>query len=56
MVVVVVLNNTVLFLFFHRCSAARTLPPRLCALPADTARQLHVLGHDGHALGVDGAH
>ena len=28
---------------------------RLRALAADAARQLHVLGHDGHALGVDGA-
>ena len=27
----------------------------LRALSADAARQLHVLGHDGDALGVDGA-
>ena len=28
---------------------------RLGALSADAAGQLDVLGHDGHALGVDGA-
>ena len=27
----------------------------LCSLSADSARQLNVLGHDGDALGVDGA-
>ena len=31
------------------------LPGRLGALAADPAGQLDVLGHDGHALGVDGA-
>ena len=30
-------------------------PPRLGALTTDAAGQLDVLGHDGHALGVDGA-
>ena len=28
---------------------------RLCSLSADSAGQLNVLGHDGNALGVDGA-
>ena len=28
---------------------------RLCALATDATCQLDVLGHDGHALGVDGA-
>ena len=28
---------------------------RLGSFAADSARQLDVLGHDGHALGVDGA-
>ncbi|PNH00334.1 Histone H4 [Tetrabaena socialis] len=35
--------------------AAQQGASRLGALPADAARQLDVLGHDGHALGVDGA-
>ena len=28
---------------------------QLCSLSADSAGQLNVLGHDGDALGVDGA-
>jgi len=30
-------------------------PIRLCSLSTDSAGQLDVLGHDGDALGVDGA-
>ena len=29
-------------------------PTALSSLPTDPARQLDVLGHDGHTLGVDG--
>ena len=31
------------------------MPKHSHTLPADAARELNVLGHDGHALGVDGA-
>ena len=30
-------------------------PTQLCSLSADSAGQLDILGHDGDALGVDGA-
>ena len=42
----------VLRFFIPRGKEGRT---RLRSLPADAAGELHVLGHDGHTLGVDGS-
>ena len=38
-----------------RAGAAGVPPARLGALSADASRELQVFGHDGDALGVDGA-
>jgi len=41
--------------FEEELAEAVNLPRRLGALAADAAGELDVLGHDGDALGVDGA-
>jgi len=41
--------------FEEELAEAVSLPRRLGALAADAAGELDVLGHDGDALGVDGA-
>ena len=53
-----VLSNTWRWALGPQCCVLRAELPSagsLCALAADAARQLDVLGHDGDALGVDGA-
>ena len=50
-----VLINTVLIFWFWGNPVSNTNSIDLRALAADASCQVDVLGHDGHALGVDGA-
>ena len=49
------LKNSGLVFVVANAAIRRAYVETLAALPADATGQLNVLGHDGHALGVDGA-